>query len=143
MLYNLAAGTILGALTVLIHMVGLIAIARATPHLAQRHRLHSHDVGRVLIMTATVVGLLALLTMEVWAWAEAYNLFGVTQNFEDALILSTESFSTVGSNTVDFAPSWRLMTALQGINGFLMIGWSTAYLVRASIVHGPFEAEHF
>ena len=35
------------------------------------------------------------------------------------------------------------MTALEGINGFLMIGWSTAYLVRASTRHGPFRKEHF
>ena len=35
------------------------------------------------------------------------------------------------------------LTALEGINGFLIIGWSTVYLVRASILHGPFRAEHF
>ena len=38
----------------------------------------------------------------------------------------------------------RLLTALEGINGFLLIGWSTAYLVSASIRHGPFRmGEHF
>ena len=144
MLQNLAAGTSLVALTVLIHTVGLIAIAGATPWLARLLRLHSHSVGRTLVMTGTVVGLLAILTVEVWSWAMAYSLLGLTQNFEDALSLSTAMFSTIGYGELRFDPSWRLLTALEGINGFLMIGWSTAYLVAAGTKHGPFRrGDHF
>jgi hypothetical protein len=62
---------------------------------------------------------------------------------EDALSLSTDVFSTIGYGDLPFDPAWRLLTALEGINGFLMIGWSTAYLVRASTLHGPFRVEHF
>jgi len=143
MLQNLAAGTALASLTVLIHTVGLIVIARATPWLARLLRLHSHDVGRTLVMTGTVIGLLAILTLEVWSWAVAYSLLGVVHGFEDALSLSTAMFSTIGYGELRFDPSWRLLTALEGINGFLMIGWSTVYLVRAAILHGPFRAEQF
>lgn len=143
MLQNLAAGTLLAALTVLIHTAGLMAIAWATPRLARRLRLHSHDVGRTLVMAGTVVGLLAVLTLEVWSWAVAYHLLGVTSGFEDALSLSTDVFSTIGYGDLRFDASWRLLTALEGINGFLMIGWSTAYLVRAGTVHGPFRSDHF
>ena len=143
MLKNLAVGTVLVALTVLIHTVGLIAIAHATPRLARWLRLHSHDIGRSLVMTGTVVGILTVLTLEVWCWSAAYSLLGVTHSFEDALSLSTDVFSTIGYGALAFDPTWRLLTALEGINGFLMIGWSTAYLVRASTVHGPFRTEHF
>ena len=143
MLQNLAAGTLLVAMTVLIHTAGLMAIAAATPRLARWLRLHSHDLGRTLVMTGTVVGLLGILTLEVWSWALAYDLLGVTHSFEDALSLSTDVFSTIGYGDLPFDPAWRLLTALEGINGFLMIGWSTAYLVRASTVHGPFRQEHF
>lgn len=143
MLQNLAAGTVLVTLTVLIHTAGLIVIARATPRLARLLRLHSHDIGRTLVMTGTVVGLIAILTLEVWGWAVAYRLLGLVGNFEDALSLSTAMFSTIGYGDLHFDPTWRLLTALEGINGFLMIGWSTVYLVRAAILHGPFRAEHF
>ena len=143
MLQNLTAGTLLVAMTVLIHTAGLMVIAGATPRLARWLRLHSHDIGRTLVMTGTVVGLLCILTLEVWIWALAYDLLGVTHSFEDALSLSTDVFSTIGYGDLPFDPTWRLLTALEGINGFLMIGWSTAYLVRASTVHGPFRQEHF
>ena len=53
-------------------------------------------------------------------------------------------FSTIGYGAIAFDPNWRLLTALEGINGFLMIGWSTAFLIRASTRHGPFrKEEHF
>ena len=143
MLQNLAVGTALAALTVLIHTAGLMLIAALTPRLARWLRLHSHDVGRTVVMTGTVVGLLAVLTLEVWSWALAYDVIGVTANFADALSLSTDVFSTIGYGRLAFDPRWQLLTALEGINGFLMIGWSTAYLVRASTVHGPFRGEHF
>ena len=144
MLQNLADGSALVALSVLIHTGGLILIAASTPWLARLLGLHRHDVGRTLVMTATVMGILATLTIEVWVWALAYQSLGATVSFEDALYVSTSIFSTVGNDGTYFDPHWRLMAALEGINGFLMIGWSTAYLVRASTRHGPFRTkDHF
>jgi len=143
MVQNLAAGSGLVALTVLIHTAGLILIATVTPYVARRLGFHNHDIGRTLVMTGTVLGILAILTLEVWSWALAYTLTGAAANFGDALYLSTAMFSTAGYGDLHPDPAWRLMTAVEGINGFLMIGWSTAYLVRASTRHGPFRQEHF
>lgn len=144
MIQNLVLGSGLVALTVLIHTIGLVVIAAATPTVARWLGFHRHDIGRTMIMTATVLGLLGLLTLEVWSWAVAYMVFSATQGFGDALYLSTAMFSTIGYGPISFDPYWRLLTALEGINGFLMIGWSTAFLVRASTRHGPFRTEeHF
>ena len=143
MLQNLIAGSCLVALTVLIHTAGLILIATVTPFVARRLGFHNHDVGRTLVMTGTVMGILAILTLEVWSWALAYRLLGAVADFEDALYISSAMFSTAGYGDLRPDPAWRLMSALEAINGFLMIGWSTAYLVRASTRHGPFRQEHF
>ena len=72
-----------------------------------------------------------------------YTGLNATDNFSDALFLSTAMFSTIGYGEISLDPGWRLLTGLEGITGFLMIGWSTAYLVRASTQHGPFRDEHF
>lgn len=144
MVHNLALGSGLVALSVVIHAAGLIGIGALTPPFARQTGLHSHDVGRTLVMTLTVLGILALLTVEVWTWAMAYHALGATNDFADALYLSTAMFSTTGYAGMTVDPHWRLLTALEGINGFLLIGLSTAFLVRASVVHGPFRAEkHF
>lgn len=141
---NLAAGSMLVAATVLIHSAGLIFTSAALPSVARRFGLQANDVGRTFAMTAVVLGVLGVLTVEIWLWAAAYAALGVTRNFPDALSFSTAMFSTIGYGGNLFDRDWRLLTALEGINGFLMIGWSTAYLVRASTLHGPFRRDqHF
>jgi len=39
---------------------------------------------------------------------------------------------------------WRVLAALEGVNGFLLVGWSTVYLIAAEPGSAPFKAgEHF
>lgn len=142
---NLLAGTALVAATVLIHTVGLALLARLTPPAARRLGFHSHDAGRTLVMTGSVLGIFLLHTIEVWMWAAAYLGLRAVAGFGDALDLSTAMFSTLGyGQGLEVSPRWRLLSALEGINGFILIGWSTAYLVGAATRHGPFRAhEHF
>ena len=144
MLPNLVIGSILIALTVLIHTAGLVLLSRITPSVGHKLRLHDHDVGRAFIMMASVLGIFMLHTTEVWLWAAVFDELHVTPNFFDALDLSTAMFSTVGYGQTSIDPAWRLLTAFEGINGFILIGWSTAYLVGVSTRHGPFRKnEHF
>ena len=141
---DLAVGSALVALTVLMHTAGLMGLADLTPRLARSLGFHNHRLGQAMVMTGSVLGIFALHTAEVWLWAFAYAAAGATHFFADALDLSTAMFSTVGYGDVHVAPAWRLLTALEGINGFILIGWSTAYLVAASTRHGPFrKGDHF
>jgi Ion channel len=144
MLTNLALGSLLIAITVLIQTFGLIALSAVMPFLIKWFRLHRHDIGRTLAMVTTVLGLFALHTIEIWAWAVLFRAIGAIGDFEGALYFSTATFSTVGASGVAVHPGWRLLASLEGINGFILIGWSIAYLVAASTRHGPFRyGEHF
>lgn len=144
MLINLTVGSILVALTVLIHTGGLVLLSRFTPKLAEQFGLHNNDIGRSLLMMTSVLGLFALHTIEIWLWAFAYSALQSAQSFSDALNLSTALFSTIGYGGVPINQEWRLLMALEGIDGFILIGWSTAYLVGVATRHGPFrKAEHF
>lgn len=141
---NLVAGSILVAFTVLVHTVALLLLARSTPWAARHLGLHRHDVGRSLVMMVSVLGIFAAHTVEVWIWATAYLFLHVTKDFADALDLSTAMFSTIGYGEIAIDPHWRLATAFEGINGFILIGWSTAYLIGVSTRHGPFrKTEHY
>lgn len=143
MFVNLLIGTIVITATVFIHTFGLIMVSRAIGWLTAHFRLHGHR-SRVLAMNSVVLGLLCVLSVEVWLWAAFYLVVGVTHNFETALYFSTITFSTVGYGDVVPAHEWRLLAAMEGVNGFLLIGWSTAYLVAAGVRFGPFRSgEHF
>ncbi|TGQ73905.1 two pore domain potassium channel family protein, partial [Mesorhizobium sp. M8A.F.Ca.ET.207.01.1.1] len=91
-----------------------------------------------------VMGLFAIMTTEVWLWAGVYRQLEILPDFETALYFSTITFSTVGYGDVVPAHGWRVLAAVEGVNGFLLIGWSTAYLIAAGTRVGPFRVgEHF
>jgi Ion channel len=143
MLANLAAGTAIILATVLIHTAGLIGITRAMAWLVSRFRMHGRR-SRIVAIVTVVLGLFAILTVEVWLWAFCYLAVGAFNDLETGLYFSTVTFSTLGVGDVLPARSWRLLSALEAIDGFLVIGWSTAYLVAASTRVGPFRSgEHF
>jgi Ion channel len=140
---NLALGTLMISLTVIIHTFGLMGVTHVMSWVTDRIRLHGHR-SRMLAMNTVVIGVFAVLTAEVWLWAASFTLIGVVDDFETALYFSTITFSTVGYGDVVPHPEWRMLAALEGVNGFLLIGWSTAYLIAAGMRVGPFRSgEHF
>lgn len=144
MFRNLALGTLVIGATVLWHTVGLILLSRWVAIWSRWLRLHRHSIGRIVALMTTVLGLFLLHTVEIWSWAVAYVALGAINGFEHALYFSTVSFSTVGYGDVRPAIEWRQFAALESIDGFILIGWSIAYLVAASTRHGPFRlGEHF
>jgi hypothetical protein len=143
MVLNLFVGTVVIGLTVLIHTFGLIAVTQAMTRLVARFRMHGRR-SRMLAMISVVMGLFVVMTAEVWLWAGLYRLMGILPDFDTALYFSTSTFSTIGYGDIVPAHDWRMLAALEGVNGFLLIGWSTAYLVAAGTRIGPFRVgEHF
>jgi len=144
MVANLALGCAVLAVTVVIHTFGLIALTEIMRWIVEWFRLHRHAFGRTVAMLVTVLGLFALHGLEIWTWAAAYLWTGALPDLEMALYFSTATFSTLGYGDVILDHQWRLFGSLEGINGFLLIGWSTAYLVAAATRLGPFRVgEHF
>lgn len=143
MLANLAFGTLVISLTVIIHTLGLIVVTHAMGYVVGRLRMEGRR-NRMVAMVVTVIGIFCIITVEIWLWALCFLWLGVLPNFQEALYFSTVTFSTLGYGDVLPAQEWRLFAALEGVNGFLLIGWSTAYLVAAGIRVGPFRSgEHF
>ncbi len=143
MILNLAIGAPVIFATVLVHTFGLIAIAWVMGRVIDRFGLSGHG-DKVLSITFVVLGLFLLLSIEVWIWAGVYLALGAFPDVEHALYFSLVAFSTVGFGDIVPVEDWRLLGGVEALNGFLMIGWSTAYLITASTRYGPFRpGEHF
>ena len=144
MMSNLALGALVISLNVIVHTVGLIVLARWMSWIVHWFRLRRHSLGKTVAMVTTVLGLFAVHTVEVWIRAFAHLMAGVVNGLEDAVYFSTVTFSTLGYGDIVPATGWRVFAALEAMNGFLLIGWSIAYLIAASTRHGPFRmGEHF
>jgi hypothetical protein len=77
-------------------------------------------------------GLLLFLLhfLEIFVFAAFYKAVGAMRSMEEALYYSASCYATLGASTVGFSEEWRLVGALEALIGFILIGWSTAFMVR-------------
>jgi hypothetical protein len=73
-----------------------------------------------------------LHAVEIWLYAGLYRIAGAIPDLETALYFSTASFTTIGYGDVVLGPDWRLIGAIEGANGLLLFGWSTAFLTTTA-----------
>ena len=64
-------------------------------------------------------------------WAATYLLLGAMDTLADAVLYSMDCVTTHGSPELDLARQWKLMGALESVNGVLLFGMSTAFLAAA------------
>ncbi|SDM75785.1 potassium channel family protein [Maricaulis salignorans] len=117
------------SVTVVVHMGGLVllmAFMRARTGRIRPHQSMARQTGFIMLI---VFGLFAIHAVEIWAYALLYLALGEFSTLESALYFATSTFTTLGYGDVLLSQEWRLVGAIEGFNGFLLIGWSTAFLV--------------
>ncbi len=122
-----AAGMML-AMTVT-HAVGLTAATRVLGLRSERLKELDFGMHSLALMCGSVLFLLLLHTLEVAAFAGFYLAIGAMQTVEEALYYSASAYTTLGRTAEYFPDSWRLMSAIEALIGFLLISWSTAFIV--------------
>jgi hypothetical protein len=132
MIGNLALATLMVGLTVIIHFAGLLGLMWVLRTRGHRFRAHESAIGQGAAIVFVVLGLVAILTIEVWLYGVVYLTLGALPDFESALYFSTTSFTTIGYGDVVLDKSWRLFGAVEGANGLLLFGWSTAFLIAVT-----------
>ena len=126
---NLVVSTLMVALTVVIHFLGLLGLLFLLRRRGARFRAQESVVGQGLLIVLTVFGLFAIHAVEIWLYAAFYVAVGAEPDLETALYFSTVSFSSLGFGDVLMPLEWRLVSAIEGVNGLILIGWSTAFLM--------------
>jgi len=129
---ELSVATFMVLLTVLIHAIGLYAVARLL-RVEEREELaaHIHPLSPRGFATtfAVILSLIALHGIEIWLYAFLYVLIGAVDSLRDAVYFSTITYGAIGYDDAEMAEEWRLVSAIEGINGIILIGWSTAFFV--------------
>lgn len=129
LLAQLALATLMASATIALHLAGLAVLLRLlTRHRSRRpDRLaHVHDVAGIV---ASAFGLFFLHALEIWGYAALYAFTGALGTFEEALYFSTSTYATIGYGDVVLSHEWRVLGAIEGANGVILLGWSTAFFV--------------
>ena len=134
MLHELALSTAMVLTTVSIHGVGLHFLRGFVDNVG-RHRPHGAlNISRKgLMMAAVVLGFYVLHGLEIWLYAVVYLLIGAVENLREGVYFSTISYGAIGYTDIHISQNWKLVGAIEGINGVLMLGWSTAFFVTTMV----------
>ena len=116
------------------HGAGIILMALRGLNIRARIESRNHltlpRAAAIQIGLIGTVGLLlaALHGVEAALWAAAYWWLGALSSPAEALLYSVDSMSTRGASGLTLEPHWRMMGALEAMDGMLLFGISTAYI---------------
>jgi len=125
-----------------VHFAGLVGLSA----FLRKRRVHPINlqtlIGQGASILTVVMALMVLHAIEIWIYALTYLALGeFGGSMEEALYFSTTAFTTAGIGDVLLSPEWRMLGAAETANGFLLIGWSTAFLVSLTARVRAFEAD--
>ena len=126
---QLGSAALLVVVMTLVHATGLAAISRLLGLANDRLEEQDFDVRAIARMAGMAALMFVLHLFEIWLFAAFYMLVGALGDLEEALYFSASTYSTLGRTEEFFPHDWRLLGSLESLIGFLLIGWSTAYIV--------------
>ncbi|QEL24766.1 hypothetical protein FQV39_20890 [Bosea sp. F3-2] len=115
--------------TVVIHVTAFMTMTKALiPEIGPS--------ARTMLSFNVSVGILALFaavlhSFEAIAWALLYLHVGALPDFSEAILYSLEAITSYGHAPELLAPDWRLVGAIEAVNGSILFGLTTAFFFAA------------
>jgi hypothetical protein len=117
-------------LTVVIHVLGLglinERIARRVTHGVNPRHLTALFVA---VMAAAALMVTVLLAFEGAVWAAVYRIVGALPDNRSAMLYSLSAITGYGHANIFLDPHWQMMGALEALNGIILFGLTTAFLL--------------
>jgi hypothetical protein len=81
------------------------------------------------VMAITLLLVMALHASEAAVWAAVYVTVGALPEFRLAMLYSLEAMTTYGHAEISLEPRWRMMGAVEALDGLMLFGLTTAFLL--------------
>ncbi|MFT3989630.1 ion channel [Aestuariivirga sp.] len=130
MIFQLAIGSLVIAISVAIQAEMFNLLSTRFDMLLRFERRYLHRFANTGAIILAVLFILLVHSINVWLWAVVFLLTGAFKTLEPSLYFALVSYTTVGFGDITLPPDWRLLSGMTAANGFLLFGWSTAYMVE-------------
>ena len=123
---------LLGIPTIFVSLIfQLLLLLFALRYYRQHHEhLRSETWWAAFVVIGGVMFILLvgnLMQVAIWAWL--FMLIGEFENYADAFYHSAVNFASLGYGDIVMSEKYRLLGALEALNGVLMVGISAATLI--------------
>jgi len=126
---NWAWGLPLIVLNVVVHVLGLGLINDKVVRTLSGVMERQHFTLVFAVAMSVVVLLVTILhSIEAVVWAIAYRLLGAMPDNRSAILYSLGALTTYGHANLFLPDHWKMMGALEALNGILLFGLTTAFL---------------
>ena len=128
--FELLVAALIVPLLALTHGLGLLAMSHMF-NLTDEALLHKRLSPRSILLVAFMAMLLfALHSIEIGAVGLLFLFGGASHTLAQALVLSASYYTTTGAGPETLPEGWRIIGHAESLLGLLLVGWSTAFLVR-------------
>jgi len=114
--------------TVVIHALAMMPIVYFVHYELRVGRAGVRFSKDVVIVAGAVLVALCVHLAAIATWALVLNLCGEFSRLPEAVYHSGLNYTTLGDSDAVMSPAWKLLVPLEGANGMLMFGISTATL---------------
>ncbi len=130
MLTQLLIGCFMIGVTVIIHAVFLDQLVKFLEQIGPRIYRVFFRFWKIPLMAITVLIVFLTHVLQIWLWAILFFYLEpeTLPTLESALYFSTSAFTTVGFGDIYLDEDWRLLSSFEAANGFILFGWSTAFI---------------
>lgn len=135
---NIALQLLLGGMmigiTVIIHAVALDFIIKRAAHAENFFRRLGNIPWRPFMSSCIVLGVFLSHILHIWMWAGLFLFLKALSinTLANALYFSTVSYTTVGYGDIILKPEFHILSGIEAANGFLLFGWTTAFIFEIS-----------
>jgi voltage-gated potassium channel len=81
---------------------------------------------KVLFIAGAVMLMFVASLIEIGLWAATFLQIRALPDLDTAFYFSAVTYVSLGYGDITLERSWRLLSALEGANGVILFGWSTA-----------------
>jgi len=127
MLRQFLVGGTVSLVNITIHALVMTIVVRVAQAASLNKKSHP-SLFLIAVMIPTVSVLMITHTIEVIVWALAYWVVGAAPPGASLVYFAFVSYATLGYGDIVPVKAWLLLGPITAMNGFLLLGWSTAVI---------------
>lgn len=127
---QLLIGAFMIGLSVAVHAVALDIIIRHTDDFEKPVRKLMKSHWKPVVTSGVVLAVFVSHVIIIWLWGVLYHVMGCAplETFSDALYFAMVVYSTLGFGDIVLDESCRMLSGIEGANGFILFSWTAAFI---------------